>query len=118
MKRLIATLSVMGMFLTTTALADDADDVKAAAHQYYVALNAGDADAYGQLNAAESSIFAAGGGLLSRHLSLAARKHSFQATVDGGLKRNYNQHKHSQLRCYGNMFDIETSYTTDCYTLP
>ena len=70
---------------------DDADDVKAAAYQYYVALNAGDADAYGQLNAAESSIFAAGGGLLSRHLSLEARKQSFQATVEGGLKRHYNQ---------------------------
>lgn len=39
MKRLITTLLVMGMFLTTTALADDADDVKAAAYQYYVALN-------------------------------------------------------------------------------
>lgn len=118
MKRLIATLSVMGMFLTTTALADDADDVKAAAHQYYVALNAGDADAYGQLNAAESSIFAAGGGLLSRHLSLEARKQSFQATVDGGLKRNYNQPKHSEVRVYGNMFAIETSYTTGSSTSP
>ena len=96
MKSLMATLFVVGMFLTTPTLADDVEDVKAAAHRYYDVLNAGDVDAYAQANAAEFSIFAAG----------------------GGLKRNYNQPKHSEVKVYGNMVAVETSYTTGSSTSP
>ncbi len=42
----LTTLLVVGMFLTTVAIADDADDVKAALQRYMTALNAGDANAW------------------------------------------------------------------------
>ena len=38
----LTTLLVVGMFLSTVALADDVDDVKAAMKGYFAALNAGD----------------------------------------------------------------------------
>ncbi len=44
----LTTLLVVGMFLTTVAIADDADDVKAAIQRYFVALNSGDAQALAQ----------------------------------------------------------------------
>ena len=118
MKTTITTLLLAGLFLIPAALADDVKDVKAAALEYYVALNAGDADLYAKLNADESSIFSAGGGMLSRHTSLEARKQSFQATVDGGLKRNYNWPKHSEVRVFGDLFAVESSYTTGSSTSP
>ncbi len=40
----LTTLFVVGMFLTTVAVADDVDDVKAAVQSYFAAVNAGDAD--------------------------------------------------------------------------
>ncbi len=48
----LTTLFVVGMFLTTVAIADDVDDVKAAIQRYYVALNSGDSNAWIQLHAA------------------------------------------------------------------
>ena len=118
MKNLLTTLSVIGMFVTTVALADDVDDVLAAANGYYDALNSGDSDAYIQFNAAESSIFAAGGGMLSRYLTLETRKERFRVTVDAGLRRNYNPPKHSEVKVYGSMFAVETSYTTGSSASP
>ena len=41
----LTTLSVVSMFLTTVAMADDVDDVKAAVQGYFAALSAGDANA-------------------------------------------------------------------------
>ena len=39
----LTTLLVVGMFLTTVAMADDVDDVRAEMERYFAALNAGDA---------------------------------------------------------------------------
>ncbi len=41
----LTTLFVAGMFLTTVAIADDVDDVKAAVQKYITALNTGDVNA-------------------------------------------------------------------------
>ncbi len=41
----LTTLLVVGMFLTTVAMADDVDDVKAAVQGHFAALNAGDVNA-------------------------------------------------------------------------
>ncbi len=60
----LTTILVVGMFLTTVAIADDVDDVKAAVQRFYAALNAGDAGALMRLYAAGSTSFGAGGGLL------------------------------------------------------
>jgi hypothetical protein len=115
MKSLTVTLFVVGMFLATPALADDVEDVKAAVHEFYVLLNstdAADAEAYAQLYAAENTIFTAGGGLLGRTTSLEGRKESFERRIGSGLRNNYNQPRHSEVEVYGNMFAVETSYTT------
>ncbi len=121
MKGLMVTLFVVGMVLTTPALADDVEDVKAAVHEFYVLLNstdAADAEAYTQLYAARNTIFAAGGGLLGRTTSLEGRKESFERRLRGGLRNNYNQPRHSEVEVYGGMFAVETSYTTGSSTSP
>ncbi len=53
----LATLFVIGMFATAVAMADDADDVKAAVQEYITALNTGDANAYVQSRMPEYSVF-------------------------------------------------------------
>jgi ketosteroid isomerase-like protein len=121
MKNLMLTLFVASMVLATPALADDAEDVKAAVHEFYVLLNstdAADAEAYTQLYAARNTIFAAGGGLLGRTTSLEGRKESFERRIRAGLRNNYNQPRHSEVEVYGNMFAVETSYTTGSSTSP
>ena len=117
----LTTLMVVGMFLTTAALADDVDDVKAAVHEFYVLLNsrnAADAEAYAQLYAAKNTIFSAGGGLLGRYTSLEERKKGFERRVKAGLRNNYNQPRHSEVEVHGGMFAVETSYTTGSSTSP
>ena len=60
----LTTLLVVGMFLTTVAMADDADDVRAALQRYMTALNAGDANAWIQLHAVGNTRFSTDNGLL------------------------------------------------------
>ena len=62
----LTTLLVVGMFLTTGAMADDVDDVKAEMERYLAALNAGDANAYIQHFMPETSAMV-GTGLISSH---------------------------------------------------
>ncbi len=111
----LTTLLVVGMFLTTVAMADDVDDVKAAVEGYFAALNAGDANAYLQTRMPEYSAFA-GGGLLSRNHSLAEQKNGFQTSVDAGSKRNY-QLRHLEVKVYGNAA-VVTGYNVGTRTLP
>ena len=96
----LTTLLVVGMFLMPAALADDADDVKAAVQGHFAALNAGDVNAYIQYYSSETSVFA-GGGLLGRVHSLEERRNDFQAGVDAGERRNL-QLQHIEVKVYGN----------------
>ncbi len=111
----IATLFVVSMFLTTVAMADDVDDVKAAVLRHYAALNAGDADAYIQSRAPEHSLFS-GGGLLSRSTSLEEQQSAFKAGIDAGLKRNVRA-RHLEVRIYGNTA-VATNYTIGTIARP
>ncbi len=111
----LATLFVVGMFLTTVAMADDVDDVKAAAERYFNALNAGDVGAYIQSRMPEYSLFV-DGALLSRFHSLTEQKNSFQASVDAGFKRNY-QLRHLEVKVYGNAA-VVTGYNVGTRTRP
>ncbi len=113
----LTTLLVVGMFATTIAMADDADDVKAAVQRFYAALNAGDAGALMRLYAAGSTSFGAGGGLLETFDSLEERRNSFQATADAGVKRNF-QARHTDVRVYGNSTAVTTSYGVGTITQP
>ena len=121
MNSLMVTLFVVGMVLTTPALADDVEDVKAAVHEFYVLLNstdAADAKAYAQLYAAGNTIFTAGGGFLGRTTSLEEREKGFERRVRAGLRNNYNQPRHSEVEVYGNLFAVETFYTTGSSIAP
>ncbi len=113
----LTTLLVVGMFATAVGMADDVDDVKAAVQSYVAALNAGDAGALTRLQAAASTNYGAGGGLLATFNSLEERRNSFQATVDAGVKFNV-QARHIDVRIYGSSTAVATSYGVGRITQP
>jgi len=113
----ISTLFVIGMFATAVAMADDVDDVKAAVQSYVAALNAGDVGAFTRLQAAASTNYGGGGGLLATFDSLEERRNSFQATVDAGVRFNV-QSRHIDARIYGSSTAVATSYGVGTVTQP
>ena len=104
----LTTLLVIGMFATAVAVADDADDVKAAVQRHYAALNAGDASALMQLQAAESTRFGPRGELLEKFDSREERRNQ-QAVFEAGPKYNL-QGRHIDVRLYGSSTAVATSY--------
>ena len=112
----LTTLFVVGMFLTTVALADDADDVKMAMLDHLAARNAGDGDAFVQLHSPNRTIFGSDGQLLRRSPSLEEQKNNIQAEVDAGVKRNV-QLRHPEVEVYGNVA-VVTGYNVGTITSP
>ncbi len=113
----LTTLFVIGIFATAVAIADDADDVKAAVQRYYAALNAGNPGALIQLHAAGStSFFGPGGGLLERFDSLEEQRKSQQAGFDAGVKFNV-QSRHLEISVYGDTA-VTTNYGVGTITQP
>jgi len=104
----LTTLLVIGMFLTTGAMADDVDDVKAAVQKYITALNTGDVNAYVQSRTPEYSAFG-GGGLVERYHSLEEQRSRFQGNINSGVQFNL-QIRHLDVRVYDNAA-IVTGYT-------
>jgi len=104
----LTTLLVVGMFLTTVAMADDVDDVKAAVQKYITALNTGDVNAYVQSRTPEYSAFG-GGGLVERYHSLEEQRSRFQGNINSGVEFNL-QIRHLDVRVYDNAA-IVTGYT-------
>ena len=98
MKILVTTLTVLVLFLATPALADDADDVKEALLSLVAAVNAGDTDTYVQFLTPQYSDF--GGNSLLRRSTSQEQRNALQASVDAGVKRNY-QIRHLEARVYG-----------------
>ena len=113
----LTTLLVVGMFLTTVAIADDVDDVKAAVLRHYAALNAGDANALLQLQLAGNTSFGPGGALLEQSDSLEELRKTRQAEFDAGLKYNL-QARHIDVRVYGNLTALATFYGVGTVTQP
>ncbi len=112
----LTTLLVVGMFLTTVAMADDVDDVKAALQRYMTALNAGDANAWIQLHAVGNTRFGAGGTLLEKYDSLEERRKNQQADFDAGVKYNI-QSRHLEISVYGDTA-VTTHYGVGTITQP
>ncbi len=115
--QLLSVILVVGMFLTTVAIADDADDVKAAIQRYFVALNSGDAQALAQGHLEGFTSFGFAGGLLERFDSLEELRKDQQARFEAGLKFNL-QDRHSDVSLYGNSTAVVTSYRVGTVTLP
>ena len=112
----LTTLLVIGMFATAVAMADDADDVKAAMQRHYAALNSGDVNALVQHFVAGYTRFGFAGGLLERFDSLEERRKDRQASRDAGLKFNI-QDRHIDVSVYGNSTAVVTSYRVGTVTL-
>jgi len=106
----LTTLLVAGMFLTTVAMADDVDDVRAEMERYFAALNAGDANGYIQHFMPETSAIV-GTGLISHSNSLEEQKNAFVAS---GLERNL-QLRHLEVKVYGNTA-VTTGYVVGSTT--
>jgi len=113
----LTTLLVVGMFLTTVAVADDVDDVRAALNGLFAARNTGDVNAWVQHFVAGHTSFGRGGGLLETFDSLEEQRKNQQARVDAGLKSNL-QNRHIDVRVYGNSTAVATSYRVGTITLP
>jgi len=113
----LTTLFVVGMFLTTVALADDVDDVKAAMLDHLAARNAGDADTFVQLHSPNRTIFGSDGQLLRTSPSLEEERNNIQAEVDAGVKRNV-QLRHFEVKVYGNLTAVVTGYNVGTITSP
>ena len=97
----ITTLLVVGMFLTPVAVADDADDVKAAFLDFYASLRSGDVDGYMQhFSASGATAFETEGGLLSAS-TLEELRRNRQAAANGGNNPNV-QLRNLEVRVYGN----------------
>ena len=103
---------VFGMVLTTVAEADDAADVKAAVLEFLAAMNAGDANAWGQKVHSGFSIFYYDGELLSEGFD----RDGLKAAIAAGLKFNW-EIRHLGVKVYGNAA-VVTGYNVGTLTLP
>ena len=111
------TLVVAGIFLTTVCVADDAQDIKTALKQHYAAFNAGDADGYIRYEAEGHTTYGPEGGLLGSNPSHEVQKKNQQAVFDGGMK--YDLHtRNTEVKVYGSLSAVSTSYVTGTRTLP
>ncbi len=102
MKRVITVAMVLvgGLVLSTTAIADDADDVKAAVLKLNEASNSGDVDAIAQYLHQERSLFNYHGRLLSKTEEF--NKDGLKAAFDAGLKIDNGAIRHVTVKTYGN----------------
>jgi len=110
----LTTLVVIGMFLTSVAMADDVDDVKEAVLGYFAAISAGDANSQSRYHMPEYTSFGPGGGLLNSEHSIEEQRSGFQADYDAGQRLNL-QIRHLDVRVYGNAA-IVTAYVVGTIT--
>ena len=97
----LATLFVVSMFLTTVAMADDADDAKAAVLEHFTTLNAGNMDAHlEQHHIAQLNRFMRNG-LRVHFSSFEEQKNQIRAVYDNGSKYNL-QLRDVEVNVYGN----------------
>ena len=110
-----ATLFVVGMFLAPAALADDAEDVKAAELDLLAAENAGDMNRLYRHVDPERTIFLPDGGLLVV-AGGEKDKRRRQASFEAGLKFDL-QVRHLDAEVYGNTA-VLTYYREGTITRP
>jgi hypothetical protein len=105
----LTTLFVVGMFLIPAALADDADDVKAAVLEFYEQLN--------NENPGYRTFYVAGGDQFPRTGSLLQQNQEISATsFADGLDFDVQVH-HLNVKVHGNAA-VATYYTTGTTTYP
>ncbi len=93
----LTTLLVVGMFLTTVAIADDVDDVKAAEMDFRAKESAGNVEGYFAHKAPTYSIFPPTNGLLSEGQDIERAK----MRLGDGAQRDM-QIRNIDVQLYGN----------------
>ena len=111
----ITTLFVVGMFVTTLAMADDAEDVKLAELDLLTAENAGDMDRMYRHIDPGRTLFLPSGGLLTV-AGGEQDKRRRQASFEAGLKFNL-QVRHLDAEVYGDTA-VLTYYRVGTITRP
>lgn len=111
----LTTLFVIGMVLTTVAMADDVDDIKAAEMAHFVALSAGNANGYVQHHSPELTRFIAVG-LGWDFGSLEEQRNQIQTAFDAGSDYNLGL-RHLEVKVYGDAA-VATSYVVGTVARP
>jgi len=111
MRQLIVILMIGSLVLTTAAIADDVDDVKAAVLAVDDAYNRGDVEIIAQYLLSEHSRFPAEGLLVE-----GFTKEDLKAAFNAGLKLAITA-RHLDVKIYGNTA-IATGYIEGSITLP
>ncbi len=107
--KVLATLFLVGLFLTTPALAqNDEEDVKAAVLEFYARLNASDAT-YISLWHPEATSYARAGGILGSDVGLRTES-AIQAAFDAGLEYRVTVGS-LEAKVFGGIAAIATYYT-------
>jgi len=108
----LTTLFLLGMFLTTVAMADDADDIKAAVQEFYDQLN--------NENTSYTDFFLPSGDQFPRTGVLVQPNEEIieatRANIDAGLDFNV-QVRHIDVKVYGNAA-VATYYTVGTTEYP
>ena len=84
----LTTLLVVGMFLTTVAVADDVDDVKAVVREHFATLNAGDQVAHMQQHHMHAYNRFSLNGLRQHFDSVEEQKQQIKTVFEQGSKYN------------------------------
>ena len=112
----LATLFLVGLFLTTPALAqNDVEDVKAAVLEFYTRLNAGDATYISSWHP-EATTYARAGGLLGSEVGLRTES-AVEAAFAAGLEYNVTV-RNLEAKVFGGNAAIATYYTGGIVTNP
>ena len=106
----LTTLLVVGMFLTTGAMADDVDDVKAVALEHFATLNAGNMDAHLQRHHVPQFNRFTRNGLRTHFSSLDEQKNQIQTVYKNGSQYNLSL-REVEVNVYGNTA-VVISYLT------
>ncbi len=109
----LTTLFVVGMFLTTVAMADDADDVKAAFLGHFTTLRAHDSQSMAQNYMPDYTEFSGGGGLLIRTATPEEMGKARQAVFDN-VNINLTP-RNVEVKVYGNAA-VVTAYLVGSIT--
>ncbi len=108
----LTTLFVVGMFLMPVALADDADDVKAAVVEFYNQINNENAS-FAEFYVPNGDQFPRTGVLIQPFEEIIG---TVQASIDAGLDFNV-QLRHIDVKVYGNAA-VATYYTVGTTDYP
>jgi ketosteroid isomerase-like protein len=116
MIRPIVTLLFCFSALSTAAMADEIEDIKASALGHFATQNAGDIEGWALYHTAEHTGFAAGGGELIESNSREQLMGRLKPRMDDGLKTDY-EFRDLKVKVYGDAA-VVTGYVVGTLTQP